>query len=242
VSDTPAPIVFEGTCPVCNSSAGFESHDNWFRDHLLCRSCGSIPRERIFTWALETFQPQWREMQIHESSPSERAVSQRLARDCEGYISSQYFPDVPRGEIRDDMRSEDLEALTFEDQSLHLHLHLDVMEHVNRPDKVLREMCRTLRPGGLAIFTTPNYPDVAQTQRKAIYFADGVEHLAAPEYHGNPIDEGGGALVTFHFGRNFSTLMQAWEPNFAVTHLIPNDPSIGAVGEFRDVFVLRRIG
>lgn len=239
---TKASIVFEGTCPICDSTDGFASTNTWFRDHLLCRSCGSIPRERIFTWALETFQPQWREMQIHESSPSERAASQRLARDCEGYICSQYFPDVPRGEIRDDMRSEDLEALTFEDQSLHLHLHQDVMEHVNRPDKVLREMCRTLRPGGLAIFTTPVYPDLAQTQRKAIYFTDGVEHLAAPEYHGNPIDKDGGALVTFHFGRDFSALMQAWEPNFAVTHLIPNDPSIGAVGEFRDVFVLRRIG
>ena len=26
-----------------------------------------------------------------------------------------------------------------------------------------------------------------------------VEHLAAPEYHGNPVDPGG-ALVTFHWG------------------------------------------
>jgi SAM-dependent methyltransferase len=235
-------IVFEGTCPVCGSSAGFASQDDWFRDHLLCRSCGSIPRERIFAWALETFRPQWRELQIHECAPAGRAVSQRLAGAAKHYIGSQYFADVARGDSRDGLRSEDLEALSFADQSLDLHLHMDVMEHVNRPDKCLREMCRSLRPGGLAIFTTPIYPELAETQRKAIYFADGVEHLAAPEYHGNPIDEGGGSLVTFHFGRNFSSLMQAWEPNMAVTHLIPEDPSIGAVGSFRDVFVLRRIG
>jgi len=241
MNQAPAPISFKGTCPICNESAGFESGDAWFRDHLFCLSCGSIPRERIFTWALEIFQPQWRKLKIHESSPADRAVSQRLTQNCEHYIGSQYFQDVPRGKTRDGLRSEDLEAMTFADQSLDLHLHLDVMEHVNRPDKVLQEMCRTLRPGGLAIFTTPIYPDFAETQRKAIYFDDGVEHMAPPEYHGNPIDEGGGALVTFHFGRNFSSLMQAWEPNFAITHLIPNDPDIGAVGEFRDVFVLRRI-
>ncbi|UWQ93490.1 methyltransferase domain-containing protein (plasmid) [Rhodobacteraceae bacterium M382] len=235
-------IEFHGTCPVCASTQGFQSPDEWFRDHLICRGCGSIPRERIFTWALETFRPGWRDMQVHECSPSDRAVSKRLADECAGYIGSQYFPDVDRGTLRDGVRSENLEALTFADQSLDLHVHLDVMEHVNRPDQAIREMCRTLKPGGLAIFTTPIYPDKAGNERRAIYFDDGVEHLAPAEYHGNPIDEDGGALVTFHFGRNFSTLVRAWEPNFAVTHLIPDDPSIGAVGEFRDVFVLRRIG
>lgn len=235
-------IEFHGTCPVCGSAEGFESQDAWFRDHLFCRGCGSIPRERIFAWALETFRPEWRQMQIHECAPSERAVSRRLAEECKGYIGSQYFSDVSRGEMRDGFRSEDLEALTFPDQNLHLHLHLDVMEHVNRPDRAIREMCRTLRPGGLAIFTTPVYHDQAENDRRAIYFEDGVEHLAPPEYHGNPIDTEGGALVTFRFGRNFSSLIRMWEPNFAVTHLIPEDPSIGAVGEFRDVFVLRRIG
>jgi transcription initiation factor TFIIIB Brf1 subunit/transcription initiation factor TFIIB len=235
-------IEFNGTCPVCQSTDGFHSRNDWFRDELFCRNCGSIPRERIFSWALDLFRPDWRSVALHESSPSDRRVSRRLSEQCEGYIGSHYFPDVPRGEIQDGMRSEDLEALTFADQSLDLHVHMDVMEHVNRPDRAVREMCRTLRPGGMAIFTTPVYPDLAENDRRAIYFEDGVEHLAAPEYHGNPIDEDGGALVTFHFGRNFSTLIRAWEPNFAVTHLVPNDPSIGAVGEFRDVFVLRRIG
>ena len=143
--------------------------------------------------------------------------------------------------MRGAMRSEDIEALTFPDQSLDLHVHLDVMEHVNRPDRALREMCRTLRPGGMAIFTTPFYPGLEKTLRRAIRFEDGIEHLGAPEYHGNPISDEG-ALVTFHYGRDLNTLMRMWEPNFSVTQLIPEDPSIGAMGDFRDVFVLRRIG
>lgn len=233
-------IEFKGTCPICDSSAGFESQDGWFRDHLRCRGCGSIPRERAFTWALDQFCPDWRSLKIHESSPADRAVSQRLAHECKNYVSSQYFPDVPRGKTRNGHRSEDLQALSFGDESLDLHLHLDVMEHVNRPDLCLQETARTLRPGGMAIFTTPVYKALAATQRRAIYFEDGVEHLAEPEYHGNPIS-GDGALVTFHFGQDFTDLMRQWEPRLSVLRLLPDNPLIGVVGEFRDVFVLCRV-
>lgn len=233
-------ITFDGTCPVCSSAAGFESEDSWFRDHLRCRNCGSIPRERAFTWALETFCPNWRDLHLHESSPAERAVSQRLTKGCRHYIGSHYYDDVPRGQQKDGFRSEDLEQLSFADASLDLHVHLDVLEHVNRPDRCLQEMARTLRKGGLAIFTTPVYQALTDTRRRAIYFPDGVEHLSEPEYHGNPIS-GDGALVTFHYGQNITNLMRAWEPRFSVLRLIPDDPTIGVVGEFRDVFVLRRI-
>lgn len=233
-------ITFEGTCPVCTASDGFESADGWFRDHLLCKSCGSLPRERAFHWALERFCPDWRTKQIHESSPADRPVSDRLARECRGYIGSHYYDDVPRGQTKDFFQSEDLQALTFADQSLDLHVHLDVMEHVNRPDKCLHEMARTLKIGGMAIFTTPIYQERTSTQRRAIYFEDGVEHLAEPEYHGNPIS-GEGALVTFHFGQDISDLMRAWEPRLSVLRMLPDDPTIGVVGSFRDVFVLTRI-
>ena len=234
-------ITYQGTCPVCAGTAGFAARNDWFRDELKCRECGSIPRERIFAWALDLFRPDWRSVEMHECSPAERAVSRRMAEQCPGYVGSQFFADVPRGEMRGAMRSEDIEALTFPDQSLDLHVHLDVMEHVNRPDRALREMCRTLRPGGMAIFTTPFYPGLEKTLRRAIRFEDGIEHLGAPEYHGNPISDEG-ALVTFHYGRDLNTLMRMWEPNFSITQLIPEDPSIGAMGDFRDVFVLRRIG
>ena len=54
-------------------------------------------------------------------------------------------------------RNEDLEALTFPDASFDLTVTLDVMEHVNQPDVVLREVARTLRPGGAYLFTVPTY-------------------------------------------------------------------------------------
>lgn len=234
-------IEFSGTCPICDSQDGFESADDWLRDHLFCRGCGSIPRERALAWALEQMCPSWREIAVHECSPADRPISNWIAREAEHYTPSQFFPDVPRGESRDGVRSEDLEALSFGDETLDLHLHLDVMEHVNRPDRCLIEMARTLRPGRMAIFTTPVYQDKSATQRRAILFPEGAEHIHAPEYHGNPISDDG-ALVTFHFGADIVDLMRAWEPRFAVTRLIIDDPSIGVTGAFRDVFVLRKMG
>lgn len=229
--------VIAGHCPVCETKTEFRCPDGWFRDHLRCAQCDSIPRERAFAWTLERFRPNWRDLAIHESSPAaERRVSARLREGCKGYIASQYFPGVASGAMHAGLRCENLESLSFADASLDLHLHLDVMEHVNRPDLCFREMARTLRPGGALIFTTPLYKDRAATQRRAIRFADGDEHISPPEYHGNPVDDQG-ALVTFHFGQDFSDLMRAWAPDLSLLRLDLNDPRIGVIGDFRDVFV-----
>ncbi|MGF6862060.1 SAM-dependent methyltransferase [Rhodobacteraceae bacterium MBR-64] len=229
--------VIPGLCPVCETRTEFRSTDGWFRDHLRCAACDSIPRERAFAWALDRFRPNWRELAIHESSPAPaRRVSARLREGCKHYIASQYFPGVASGKIHQGMRCENLESLSFKDASLDLHLHLDVMEHVNRPDLCFREIARTLRAGGAAIFTTPLYAERAASARRAIRFADGDEHLAPPEYHGNPVDDQG-ALVTFHYGQNFSDLIRAWAPDLSLLRLDLNDARIGVIGEFRDVFI-----
>ena len=81
--------VIAGQCPVCEAETEFHSTDGWFRDHLRCARCDSIPRERAFAWVLERFRPNWRDLALHESSPAfERRVSARLREGCKGYIAS----------------------------------------------------------------------------------------------------------------------------------------------------------
>ncbi len=159
--------------------------------------------------------------------------------ECPGYIGSQFFPDVPPGETRSGMRSENLEALTFADESIDLHVHLDVLEHVNDPAACFAEMERTLKPGGRMLFTTPVYEGKPKTERRAHYGPEGVRHFAEPEYHGNPIDSRG-ALVTFHFGTDLSDLILAWAPSCGVRMITLNDPRIGVLGEFREVFLVEK--
>ncbi|MBL4751845.1 MAG: class I SAM-dependent methyltransferase [Amylibacter sp.] len=210
--------IFKGWCAVCEQNTEFHSPDEWFRDHLLCQSCGSLPRERAFFWALTRFYPEWKSARLHEGSPGPRRVSLRLQQECKRYIGSHFYPDIARGKSKNGFQSEDMEALTFKDGSIDLHCHLDVLEHVNRPNQCFKEIARTLAPAGLSIFTTPIYKDLSATERKAIYFQDGVEHLCTPEYHGNPIDDQG-SLVTFHYGQNFSDLIKLWAPSLSVCRI-----------------------
>lgn len=190
--------VFHGHCPVCNRDTQFASPDNWYRDHLNCQSCGSIPRERAFAWALDRFCSDWRDKTIHESSPSERLVSTRMRDHAREYIGTQFFPDLAPGAMRNGFRSENLEGMSFADASIDLHVHLDVLEHVNHPNRCFSEMERTLRPGGMMIFTTPIYEHKVETERRGYIDENNkINFLGEPEYHGNPIDHTG-SPVTFH--------------------------------------------
>lgn len=71
---------------------------------------------------------------------------------------------------KDGFRPEDMKALTFKDSSIDVNCHLDVLEHVNRPDKCFQETSRTLAPNGMTVFTTPIYETIVSTERKAVYF------------------------------------------------------------------------
>lgn len=115
-----------------------------------------------------------------------------------------------------------------------------VLEHVNHPDRCFAEMSRTLKPGGMMIFTTPYYPHKPATERRAAYGDKGETYLLFPaEYHGNPISKDG-ALVTFHYGRDFPDLMQLWAPDCTVEMVTLTDPAIGVIGEFREVFIVTK--
>lgn len=227
-----------GYCPACQQQTEFTSVSDWMRDNLKCRHCGSIPRERAFAHCLDQHVPQWRNLVVHECSPADRAISARLRRECPGYIGSQFFDSVPRGQMQDGYRSENLEALTFADGSIDLHCHLDVLEHVNHADRCFAEMARTLKPGGKILFTVPYYPEKPATERRAAYGPKGEKYLLFPaEYHGNPISKEG-ALVTFHYGRDFPDLIQLWIPGCRVEMITLTDPKIGVIGAFRDVFIV----
>jgi hypothetical protein len=74
--------------------------------------------------------PQWRELTIHESSPVRRGASERLRREARSYLATQFFPNVSTGEFFNGYRCEDLERLTFENESIDLHVTQDVFEHL----------------------------------------------------------------------------------------------------------------
>lgn len=200
MAETPSPVFqISGHCPTCGGEVDFVAQHSWFRDHFLCTNCGSIPRERALMAVIDQFLPQWREAVIHESSPAGRGASVRLAEGCSQYIPSQYFPDQPSGSYVQGMRCENLEALSFADESIDLHVSQDVVEHLFHPGQAFREIARTLKPGGMHIFTVPLVNKERPSRRRARLENDRIVHLEPEQYHGNPVGDGR-ALVTVDWG------------------------------------------
>jgi hypothetical protein len=93
VNEVSQPVVLQsrGVCFICSYRVRFVTRNSWLRDHFLCPKCRSIPRERALMVVIERCFPQWRQMIVHESSPSCRGASVRLASEASQYIPSQYL-------------------------------------------------------------------------------------------------------------------------------------------------------
>ncbi len=227
-----------GYCDICEAAVVFHADFTWFRDHLLCPTCHSVPRERALMRVVDLYVPDYRHKRIHESSPGGRGVSVKLGKLCKGYSYSHYFPDIALGSkhpIRRE-RCESLEALTFADGSFDLFITQDVMEHVLDPALAFREIARVLKPGGAHIFTVPLVRKCQATERRAERLPDGsVKHIAAPSYHGNPIDASG-SLVTMDWGYDIVDFIRK-ESGLSTHKVAIDEIERGIRAEFIDVLV-----
>ncbi len=229
-------VVF-GSCPICQRRTLFIAEGPWLRDQLLCIRCRSIPRWRALIAVLEESFPRWRDLAIHESSPGGPA-SDKLARECKGYVATQFFPDTPLGAAKDGIRCEDLEAQTFADGSFNLVVTQDVFEHVLDPARGFREVARTLRAGGAHVFTVPWY-HWKETLVRAVRESGALRHLVEPDYHRNPIDPRGSLVVT-EWGRDLCEFIE--KHSGLTTEVVRlHDRRRGIDGEFIEVFISRKL-
>lgn len=114
------------------------------------------------------------------------------------------------GEVLDEQCSnQNLENMTFKDESFDIVITQDVFEHINYPFKAFQEIERVLKPEGCHIFTVPiDNPFVRTTPR--VKMENGIRIPILPEvYHGNPIDKENGSLVTYDWGNDICELVEA---------------------------------
>lgn len=78
-----------------------------------------------------------------------------IKRYAPNYTASQFYPDGKSGDRVGDFTNENLEALTFENNTFDLFITQDVLEHVFDPEKAVKEMVRVVKHGGYVIFTVP---------------------------------------------------------------------------------------
>jgi len=117
----------------------------------------------------------------------------------DGYQNSFFWDDVETGTLRDGVQCQNLEALTFESDSLDLIISSDIMEHVRKPWKAFEEIHRVLKPGGKHVFSIPVQKPlplkcidrVDTTTEQDVFIVDA-------HYHGDGI--GGKSLVYIDYG------------------------------------------
>jgi SAM-dependent methyltransferase len=198
-----------GDCSLCGGSSVFVWNDTASpRENLPCRRCGCIGRQRATAALLLESLQQSDHARIYateQASPFFVALQRRV-----GQLHGSEFEREWQRRLRLSqwlwrqgtpgwVRFGDVTALPFRDAMFDGVVSQDVLEHVPDHRAGLREIARVLKPGAAFVFTVPFYDASPHNVRIATIEADGgIEHLAEPEYHGDPIS--GGVLCFHHFG------------------------------------------
>ncbi|GAB1855742.1 class I SAM-dependent methyltransferase [Flavobacteriaceae bacterium MHTCC 0001] len=229
----------KGFCPCCEKETLFIAENSWLRDHFKCTNCNSIPRERALMQVIKDTYPNWKDLEIHESSPGNRGHSVNLKKQCKAYSFSHFFSNTNLGELVNGIRNENLEQLTFEDNSLDLIVTSDVMEHIYNPELAFKEIHRVLKPGGAHIFSVPLVNKHKPSQRWATLGENGEPNfLYTPDWHGNPIDKKG-SPVTFHWGYDIKDFIEK-HTDASCEIVYANNLDLGIRAEYIEILVCKK--
>lgn len=183
-----------GHCALCAREATFVRFDDNARENPVCVDCGSVPRQRALALVLADLGIDLSRARVHEASPS-LGSWRFLRRRCGAFTASLWLPGVPQGARIGAFRCVDLRHQPFADGAFDLVITQDVLEHVPDPGDALREIARTLRPGGAHVFTVPRRRD-EPTRARAEWRGGVLHHLAPAEYHRDPSTRAGTLVVT----------------------------------------------
>jgi SAM-dependent methyltransferase len=216
----------------------FNAKSTWLRDDYLCDNCGCIPRERALMKVIQECCPNYKDLIIHESSPCVRGVSKKLMSTCKNYMSSHYFPEI-KETVYQGHYNIDLQNQYFESEMFDIVVTQDVFEHLPDPEAAIREIERTLKPGGFLFSTIPLVNKWQKTQKWANLVDGKVSFIYEADYHANPINPEGSA-VFWHFGYDIAQIFTTCS-NLKTMVIMVNDKHLGIEGELLEVIVSRKI-
>ena len=208
VSYTEDVFSYVGKCYVCDrkttflttflysveTSADGKAIPNW-REHVACEACRYPNRVRA---AIHLFMQEFGPEKSADIYITEQATDlyKWLQKNYDNVQGSEFMgAEHMAGETVRGYRHENMEKLSFSENSFDYILSFDVLEHVAFYKDALKSVYKCLKPGGYFFFSAPANMDVTKNLRRAEINAAGeLVHFMEPEYHGNPVDPENGAL------------------------------------------------
>lgn len=157
----------------------------------------------------------------------------------ENYICSEYISlsTVP-GSMVNGVRHENLEKLSFENNSFDIVLSSEVFEHVPHPYKAHSEVLRVLKKGGRHVFTVPFHENNHEDDNFASLMENGtIVYHKTPIYHGDPVHKGGVLVYNVFSKQMFHKLCKM---GFSVNIFRIHNVSYGVFGPGNLVFVAKK--
>lgn len=127
--------------------------------------------------------------------------------------------------------NQNLEQLTFADNTFNIVITSDVMEHVRLDKLAHQEIRRVLKPGGVYIFTVPHFRDRKESLERVAVVDPAKpsedQFLMEPEYHGDSNSASGKALSYRAYGTELDEYLRSL--GFEVDYCKKDFPEIGVM-------------
>lgn len=173
---------------------------NW-RERLECPKCAMNNRQRLIAGLVNQFLEDKQSQSVYfmeQITPIYKWAVEAFSQHK--LIGSEYLGHEYKGGVSiQGIRHEDVEALSFDSESLDLIVSNDVFEHVPNPEAAFNECFRVLKSGGVMLAAIPFHANQEKSVIRAKLENGKVENILPPIFHGNPV-LAEGSLVFTDFG------------------------------------------
>ncbi len=186
-----------GKCSMCGKTLFIKLRNDDI-SAIRCVRCRASVTSMAIASVLKKLVPNWEDKKIYELSS--RGPFFRFLHKRASYLTySEYFDDVTPGAYKGRVQCQDVQELTYGNESFDLCTCTEVFEHVPNDLKGFREIYQVLKPGGLFLFTVP-LSDRKKTVERARLKEGKVIYLERPEYHDDLIRGVGAVLCYRNYG------------------------------------------
>lgn len=170
-------------CPICGPSVlirfGLDSIG------IRCIKCRGSGIHFSIVQAIKKEIKNISDIKVYELS-AHGALFRFLKRQCMNLTFSEYFKGVQPGTHRNGILCQDVQKLTFKNESFDLCTSTEVFEHVTDDLAGFREVYRVLKPCGKFIFTVPLSKNELTVQRVTV-IDNRFSYILPKVYHGEKL-------------------------------------------------------